>query len=803
MLSLQQFRNKPKGLADLLNWAGMVDDGILLGKDGTFMAGYFFRGEDTASASHEVLAGVSAQINAAMCRLGSGWMLHIDATRLPASGYPDAGAFPDQITKLIDAERRKQYTGEGMHFETVYTLILSWVPPSAAESSATAMMFDGDDAPTGATGTRSLERFKSGLAEFETTGAAALNLQRMAARQFTDAHGRQHVRDDLLAYLNFTIGGNYHPVNLPPIPMYLDSLIGMRQFVGGVEPRIEDQHIRVVAIDGFPQESYPGILDVLNSLPTSYRWSTRFIVLDSEEAKYALDKYRKKWKQQVFGLKAALFKTSGGAANQDAFNLASDAESAMSEAGSGMVRFGYYTTNIILRDKDRAVLGDAVTYIRKAIQQLGFSTRVETLNTVDAWLGSLPGHGAQNVRRPLLHSMNLADMMPATSTWAGLDTNPCPFYPPDSPALLHANTTGATPFRMSLHVGDVGHTMVLGPTGSGKSTLLAFLAAQHFRYPNAQVIAFDKGYSLFVLANACGGRHFDIAGDHGDLAFYPLAGIDSEAERAWAADWIETLLTLQKVDVTPRHRKEIHTALGLLGWAEERSLTAFVSSIQDETLRDALQHYTLSGAMGHLLDANVDGLRGKESAFTVFELEHLMSLGDKNVIPVLTYLFHRVEQRLDGRPTLLILDEAWLMLDHPIFREKIREWLKVLRKANCSVVFATQSISDVAKSPIADVLFESCPTKILLPNREARQDASRAAYAKMGLNERQIDILAYAVPKRQYYYMSPLGKRLFDLSLGPAALAFVGRSGKDDVAQARQLIQQHGDKWPDHWLAGA
>lgn len=803
MLALNEFRQKPRGLADLINYAAMIDDGIVLGKDGTLIAGYYYRGEDTASASHEYLAAVSAQINAAMTRLGSGWMLHIDATRIPASGYPESGAFPDAVTQLIDAERRQQYTSDGQHFETIYVIVISWAPPSVAESKAQSMLVSGDDDTPMGLDERALRQFKATLTEFESAGASSLNLQRMLGVPYIDKNGRKHVRDDLLAWLNCCIKGEWHPLNLPPVPMYLDAVLGMREFVGGIEPRVADQHIRVIAIDGFPQESYPGILDALNALPMQYRWSTRFIVLDPEEAKAALNKYRKKWRQQIFGLKAALFRTGNGPVNQDAADLTSDAELAMSEAGSGVVRFGYYTTNVILRGKDVEQLAEAVQYVRKTIQQLGFSTRLETLNTVEAWLGSLPGHGVQNIRRPLMHSLNLADLMPSTSTWAGPAVNPCPFYPPNSPPLLYANTTGATPFRLSLHVGDVGHTMILGPTGSGKSTLLAFLAAQHFRYPNAQVFAFDKGYSLFTLANACKGRHFDIAGEHAEIAFYPLASIDNPAERSWAADWLETLLMLQKVEINPAQRKTIHKAVELLGGADTRTMTELVSSLQDQDLRDALNHYTLSGAMGRLLDSDEDGLAkgDADASFTVFELEHLMSLGDKNVIPVLTYLFHRVEQRLDGRPTLLILDEAWLLLDHPVFREKIREWLKVLRKANCAVVFATQSISDVAKSPIADVLFESCPTKILLPNREARQDASRAAYEKLGLNPRQVDIIASAMPKRQYYYMSPEGKRLFDLALGRAALAFVGKSGKDDIAVARKLIAEYGpDEWVNRWL---
>ncbi|WP_310730800.1 hypothetical protein [Burkholderia multivorans] len=149
----------------------------------------------------------------------------------------------------------------------------------------------------------------------------------------------------------------------------------------------------------------------------------------------------------------------------------------------------------------------------------------------------------------------------------------------------------------------------------------------------------------------------------------------------------------------------------------------------------------------------------------------------------------------------LVLDEAWLMLNHPLFQEKIKEWLKVLRKANCVVLFATQSLSDVGKSAIRDVLYESCPTKILLANPEIRgNEESAAQYRAIGLNERQIDIIGRMAKKLDYYYMSPLGRRKYQLGLGPVCLAFVGASGKADIELARQLIKSHGERWTVEWL---
>jgi type IV secretion system protein VirB4 len=230
-----------------------------------------------------------------------------------------------------------------------------------------------------------------------------------------------------------------------------------------------------------------------------------------------------------------------------------------------------------------------------------------------------------------------------------------------------------------------------------------------------------------------------------------------------------------------------------------RTMSEFSLTIQDDLIREAIRQYTVDGSMGHLLDAETDGL--SLSDFTVFEIEELMNLGDKYALPVLLYLFRRIERALHGQPAAIILDEAWLMLAHPVFRAKIREWLKVLRKANCLVLMATQSLSDAANSGILDVIVESTATKIFLPNIYARDEDTAALYRRMGLNSRQIEILATAVPKRQYYYVSASGRRLYDLALGPLALAFVGASDKESIAAIKNLSAKFGNQWPEEWLS--
>ncbi|MDQ2843673.1 MAG: hypothetical protein M3Y72_22060 [Acidobacteriota bacterium] len=177
-----------------------------------------------------------------------------------------------------------------------------------------------------------------------------------------------------------------------------------------------------------------------------------------------------------------------------------------------------------------------------------------------------------------------------------------------------------------------------------------------------------------------------------------------------------------------------------------------------------------------------------------------MQLDDKAVIPVLLYLFRRIEQRLDGSPTLVLLDEAWSYLQHGPFRNRLRDWLKTMRRKNAVVVMATQQISDIANSEIADVVLENCPTKILLPNAEAKNPGSRAFYERVGLNERELEILQASTPKQHYYIVSKLGRRLVDLGLGKVALAWVGVNGREERQIVEAVMEQFPESWRQEWL---
>lgn len=805
MVALKSFRHSGPSFADLVPYAGLVDNGVILLKDGSLMAGWYFAGPDSESSTDAERNEVSRQINAILSRLGSGWMIQVEAVRVPTGDYPAEADchFPDPITRAIDAERRAHFQKERGHFESRHALILTWRPPEPRRSGMTRYIYSDTASRSATYADKALESFLTSIREVEQYLANVVSIRRMMTRETSERGGYRVARyDELFQFIRFCVTGENHPVRLPEIPMYLDWLV-TAELQHGLTPLVENRFLGVVAIDGLPAESWPGILNALDLMPLTYRWSSRFVFLDAEEARAKLERTRKKWQQKVRPFFDQLFQTQSRSLDQDAMLMVAETEDAIAEASSQLVAYGYYTPVIVLFEEDQARCQEKSEAIRRLIQAEGFGARIETLNATDAFLGSLPGVSYANIREPLINTRNLADLVPLNSVWSGSPTAPCPFYPPASPPLMQV-ASGSTPFRLNLHVDDVGHTLIFGPTGSGKSTLLSLIAAQFRRYAGAQIFSFDKGGSMLPLTLGIDGDHYQIGGDaSGDgegraLSFCPLAELSTDGDRAFAAEWIEMLVALQGVTITPDYRNAISRQIGLMAESRGRSLSDFVSGVQMREIKDALHHYTVDGPMGQLLDAEEDGL--SLGTFQCFEIEELMNMGERNLVPVLTYLFRRIEKRLTGAPSLIILDEAWLMLGHPVFRDKIREWLKVLRKANCAVVLATQSISDAERSGIIDVLKESCPTKICLPNGAAREPGTREFYERIGFNERQIEIVATAIPKRDYYVVSPEGRRLFDMALGPVALSFVGASGKEDLKRIRALHSEHRAAWPLQWL---
>jgi type IV secretion system protein VirB4 len=790
MMNLAEYRNRNTRLADFLPWVALVGDGVVLNKDGSFQRTARFRGPDLDSAVPAELVAVAGRLNNAFRRLGSGWAIFVEAQRHEAAIYPDS-RFPDPASALVDAERKAGFEEAGAHFESSYFLTFLYLPPAEDAARAESWLYEGRD--------------RGGADAHEALRGFADRTDRIL--QLVDAFVPECAwLDDAetLTYLHSTVSTKRHRVRVPETPIYLDALVADQSLTGGLEPRLGDMHLRILTIVGFPTATTPGILDELNRLAFPYRWSTRAVLLDKTDATKLLTRIRRQWfakrKSIAAILKEVMTNEASVLVDTDAANKAADADLALQELGADYAGQAYVTATVTVWDADPRIAAEKLRLVEKVIQGRDFTAMPETINAVDAWLGSLPGHVYANVRQPPLSTLNLAHMIPLSAVWAGPEQDEHFTAPP----LLFGKTEGSTPFRLSLHVGDVGHTLIVGPTGAGKSVLLALMALQFRRYDRAQVFAFDFGGSIRAAALAMGGDWHDLGGGltegaDDSVSLQPLARIDDAAERAWAADWISAILSRESVAITPEVKEHIWTALTSLASAPptERTLTGLSVLLQSNDLKQALRPYCVGGPYGRLLDAEVEHLG--EATVQAFETEGLIGTGA--AAAVLAYLFHRIEDRLDGRATLIIIDEGWLALDDEGFAGQLREWLKTLRKKNASVLFATQSLSDIDGSAIAPAIIESCQTRILLPNERAIEPQITAIYRRFGLNDRQIEILARAMPKRDYYCQSRRGNRLFELGLSDVALALCAASSKSDQTAIAQTVAEHGrDGFLAAWL---
>ena len=788
MFNLREYQKRPNRLADYLPWAALIAPGIVLNKDGSFQRTARYRGPDLDSSTQSELVATSARINDALKRFGSGWAIFFEADRHEISEYPES-EFPDLASWLVEQERKGAFEADLTHYDSTFYLTLCYLPPEDRTNKAQDLLLETPDNDKGFDAHDHLNAF--------------INQSDRAFDLFAGTLPELEMLDDAetLTYLHGTISTKRHPIVAPEIPLYLDAVLADCALTGGLAPMLGDAHMRIITIISFPGSTTAGIIDALNNLGISYRWSSRFISMDKVEAIKVLGKYRRQWfakrKSVMSILKEVMTNEQSALVDTDADNKVFDADAAMQELGGDLVSYGYFTTTITVWDSDIALVDEKLRIVERTVNSAGFTTINETVNAIDAWLGSLPGHTYANVRQPIISSLNLAHMTPLSSVWAGQEYN----EHFNAPSLLMSETGGATPFRLNLHQGDVGHSIVVGPTGAGKSVLLSLIAMQFRRYEDSQVYIFDKGGSARTATLAMGGTWFDLGGAHdvGEAAFQPLANINDANQRVWAHEWICDLISHEEIVLTPEYKEGIWSALVSLSQAPmgERTLTGLSALLQSNVLRQALQPYTLSGPHGRLLDADLDKLNlGSVQCFEMEELMHTKSA----VLPVLTYLFHRLEERFDGKPTLLILDEAWVFLDDPEFAGRIREWLKTLRKRNVSVIFATQSLSDIANSSIAPALIESCPSRIFLPNERALEPQQHKIYESFGLNVRQIAIISQAAAKREYYFQSSQGNRLFDLALGPIALAFTASSSKQDHQLLDQVIAEGGGDFVSSFL---
>ena len=570
--------------------------------------------------------------------------------------------------------------------------------------------------------------------------------------------------DELLSALATSIATSPQKIKLPDVPAWLDAWLPTADLLPGTRPKLGEHHLRVITVRDLPGSTTPDLLDSLGRLDFPYRWCSRWLALDRDEARRLMRIARRRWVSKArpaLSVVAGMMhgEESGQALDPEAALMIADSDEALASLAEAGIAYGLYSAAIVVSDPDPGVADARAGEVLQLLAATGLPAKRESFGAADVWLACVPGDVKANVRRFPLHSVGLADLLPHHSSWLG-----------DGERTVAMLRTGAgEAFRFGLHSAgsDVGHMAVIGPTGAGKSVLLGFLALSWLCHAGNRVVIIDRHMSCRAAVLAAGGVFHRLDGK--DCAFQPLRTADDEA-----ANWLIDALNHVGLTVDQDLRREVFRVIGLLRGmeADERTLATARSLLGQQKLREALT----------TLPDWFDAVEPEHSvsAIEAFETDHL--LRHKAAPLAITHLVRRLEQRFNGAPTLLILDEAWWALGHASMGSAIDDWLRTLRKKNVAVVLATQALGDLVGSPFASTLLEQIPTRVLLPNSRALEPVTRQIYASLGLGPALIDLVGSAVPRRDYVLQGRSGVQLVDLALGEVALSVLTRASPQDQA---------------------
>ena len=777
---LYRLRPPTEGLGDLLGWAFLIDEGIILMKDGSFLSGFELKPPDLDTISAAEANSVTDTVHDMLMLLGEGYGIEMNVRRSHSTTYPIPGPsdFPTVSLELMERERQRQYEQRGSHYCLQHNILLTYTPPKEMWSKWELPMIHGSR--TELDYTQILSGFKQSMGEVQSLLASRFRVTPLCSKgMLTECHSAltgqdEHVESSPNSYLSHTLASD--------------------DFQTGFYPILGGQHLFVVTISSLGAKTKVAEGAFMNRIPFHGRWHMRFVGMNRHVASRRIKRQQTNWFHQRRGLRKLIVSGEEEFEDQDALDMQRETATAHAEASSGRVRFGYFTNTFILRHSEMQKGLAESQILLHALRDQGYTCAMETINATDAFIGSLPGHGYANLRRPLLSSRNIAHLFPVSTPWQGNDRCPSPLFPDGSSALACTRTSGGVPFLLNLHQGDVGHTLVIGATGAGKSVLVGWIALNFLRYPQSRVHIFDVGRSHQIPCYAADGAHFSF-GQEAPCPLQPLRHIHEENERLWALSWLETLYDLAQDLPDAENRLVLSETLNLLGQSHPRNRT--LSALQlllPESLRSTMIRYTSQGPYGNMFDG--DRTISTSERMQVYELGHILDLGDSVIVPILLALFRRIERTLDGTPTLIVIEESWAALLRSRFAQQIKIWLLTLRKHNVAVLLVAHSPSQIMSLPNAGLITESCPTKIILPNPEAWTEKGSAMYRSLDLSARSIQAIAQAKPKRDYFYKSPVGSRLFELNLGPMARTLLmplpGLNGEASRKRIQDAIRKHG-----------
>jgi type IV secretion system protein VirB4 len=529
----------------------------------------------------------------------------------------------------------------------------------------------------------------------------------------------------------------------------------------------------------------------------------RFICRDAYDAKRDLEDEKKHWNREIFGTVWKVVKGWFGGSQQadrDSTAQLDDINAAIAASAAGMA-FGWATVVVVIRDEDPDRADLRAHDLRRECHSLGIMARIEDIHAVEAVESTWVANGTSNVERILISGANFADLTLPADHWPGLPYIDSAFYPENTPTPLVCGGAGSgSPFYFPTHINGVANQLIVGPSGSGKSSLLGAMATAYLGLPNARIAWLDLDHSSFVLAHLLGADYRDM-GAQDTPPLCPLSLLDQPDGLEWLFGWFERGFARWNFELDERQSEEFAFSLREARRTGVRTMSGLRAIIPGEQgrIRRILRHYTTYWR--HIFDG--EPTVTADNRISVYEMRGLIGLGKRASAPATEFILHSIISALDGSPTWIFADEFWSLLGDEVSAEWLFDAIRTLRKKNAGFVGSTQSLVEIVNSPYRDLLLESCPSKVLLPNAEARGEYVREAYFKLGLNRHEIDLIANATPQKHYYYRAPIGSRLFALALGTMGRAICAATGYRDVQLARSVLSEspNTSTFLDNWLA--
>jgi type IV secretion system protein VirB4 len=587
---------------------------------------------------------------------------------------------------------------------------------------------------------------------------------------------------EAMEFLGMLVNGGHQAAMLPPsydISKYLPT---HRLYFGPRAMEIrgptKSRFAGIVSLKEYPPHTSAGMMDVFLQLPHEFIISQSFGFSNRQSA---ISDMRLQQRRMESGRDLAQSQTV-------------EISEALDMAMSGKIAFGEHHMTIMCIEDDLRRMEDSLSLVYGELVNIGANPVRETTNLQASYWAQLPGNFDFIARKSTIHSLNVA-------SFASLHNYPVGRREGNhwGDAVTVFDTTSGTPYFFNFHLHDVGHTTIIGPTGAGKTVLMNFLCTQAQKY-NARMFFFDKDRGAEIFIRALGGVYTVI--DPGQNSnFNPLQLEDTPENRSFLVEWFSSLVTTHEDRLTPQDVESIKEAINgnYKLPKESRNLTnvaPFFGLEGPDKIASRLNMWFRDGSHSKLFDNEIDSIDFSNSRIYGFEMGEILK--DKiSLGPSLLYLFHRISQSLDGTPTMIILDEAWALIDNPVFAPKIRDWLKTMRKLNAMVIFATQSVEDASKSNISDTLIQQTATQIFLPNLKATEEYKKTFL----LTDREFTLIRTTNPTSRYF----LVKQGEDTVVARIDLSSMEKmihvlSGRAETVRVLDKIREEVGDNPDDWL---